>query len=98
MRPVFARNWPANEKARQRSLTGLRRRGVSESTFDERKRSHLPFLPPFFAKQGPKMLESLSKVPMLAAGIPILSGLPNNWKLTLLAVIGVIAAGALFAT
>ncbi len=42
------------------------------------------------------MLESLSKVPMLAAGIPILSGLPNNWKLTLLAVIGVIAAGALF--
>jgi len=42
------------------------------------------------------MLESLSKVPMLAAGIPILSGLPNNWKLTLLAVIGVIAAGTLF--
>jgi len=42
------------------------------------------------------MLESLSKVPMLAAGIPILSGLPNNRKLTLLAVIGVIAAGALF--
>jgi ABC-type transport system involved in multi-copper enzyme maturation permease subunit len=33
---------------------------------------------------------------VLAADTPILGRLPNNWKLTLLAVVGVIAAGTLF--